>query len=94
MVDTKLPFDYNLAQNHPNPFNPSTSINFALPEASNTSLIIYDLLGKEVARLVDGEMSAGYHTATWNASNVSSGVYFYRLSTGKFTQTRKMLLMK
>lgn len=89
---------FSLSQNHPNPFNPMTSIEYYLPRSGEVSLVIYNLLGEEVARLVDGEMPSGSHTAVWNASNVSSGIYFYRLRAGPpaggFVQTRKMVLLK
>lgn len=91
---------YDLRQNYPNPFNPSTTIRFGLPVAGNVSLIIYDVHGRDVATLVRGTMNEGYHTATWNASSVASGVYFARLSVtneiGKvaFNKVTKLLLMK
>jgi Secretion system C-terminal sorting domain len=91
---------YDLSQNYPNPFNPSTTIRFGLPTAGNVSLIVYDVLGREVTTLVKGTLDAGYHTATWNASSVASGVYFARLTVtnefGKvaFNKVTKLLLMK
>ena len=88
------PDSYVLNINYPNPFNPETTISFVLPEAVQTRLIIYNQLGREVARLVDGYLGAGYHTATWDATNVASGMYFYRLQAGDFVQTRKMVLLK
>ena len=89
-----IPVDYALAQNYPNPFNPVTTIRYALPKSSKVTLMIYNLMGQEVARLVDGKQSAGNHNVTWNASNISSGIYFYRLRAGDFVQTRKMVLLK
>ena len=77
-----VPLTYALMQNFPNPFNPSTQINFDLPFAGHVSLIIYDVLGREVARLASGFHQAGHHSVTWNASRQSSGVYFYRLVVG------------
>ncbi|MCH8306382.1 MAG: T9SS type A sorting domain-containing protein [Candidatus Marinimicrobia bacterium] len=71
-----------------------TNISYALPISSEVSLIIYNILGKEVARLVDGFQSAGEYQSEWNASNVSSGIYFYRLRSGNVVQTRKMVLLK
>ena len=85
---------FNLNQIYPNPFNPETRIDFALPEDGLTRLIIYDLLGREVARLIDGELSAGYHELKWDASDAASGIYFYRLTSGDFIKTKKMLLLK
>ena len=85
---------YSLSQNYPNPFNPSTVINFTLPEQSNVKVIIYDALGNQVDVIADGMKSAGSHSVKWNATNYSSGIYFYKLETGKFVQVRKMILMK
>ena len=81
-------------QNYPNPFNPVTKINYAIPVDSDVSLILYNLRGHEVARLVDSKRIAGNHSISWNASNVASGIYFYRLKAGDFVQTRKMVLSK
>jgi hypothetical protein len=89
-----LPESYALSQNYPNPFNPSTEINFDLPVASKVSLVIFNVLGQEVETLVNKEMEAGSHTITWDASNYSSGVYFYRISAEKFTETKKMMMLK
>ena len=83
-----------LHQNYPNPFNPITRIDFDLPEDGQARLIVYDLMGREVTRLVDNRLSAGYHSASWNASNVASGIYFYRLTSGDFIQTKKMVFLK
>ena len=85
---------YSLSQNYPNPFNPSTVINFTLPEQANVKVIIYDALGNQVEVIADGVKSAGSHSVKWNATNYSSGIYFYKLETGKFVQVRKMILMK
>jgi len=85
---------YQLEQNYPNPFNPSTRIKYTLPRSSDVSLIIYNILGEEVIRLVDEFQPAGEYHTTWNASNVSSGIYFYRLQAGDFVLTRKMVLLK
>ena len=89
-----LPEEYSLSQNYPNPFNPSTEIEFALPEASNVNLAIYNVMGQRVAVLADGYMDAGVHNVTWEADGFATGMYFYRLTTDSFTQTRKMLLVK
>ncbi|MCL4511420.1 MAG: T9SS type A sorting domain-containing protein [Bacteroidetes bacterium] len=83
-----------IEQNYPNPFNPSTQIRFSLSKPSHVKLAVYDMLGREVARLADEEMDAGYHSVTWNARNVSSGVYIYKLSAGSFVQVKRMILMK
>ena len=96
-IDDKLSSqieNYNLLQNYPNPFNPLTNISYSLPHSGNISLIIYNLLGEEVARLIDGFQPAGEYQAKWNASNVASGIYFYRLQAGDFVQARKMVLLR
>ena len=89
-----LPGTYALFQNTPNPFNPSTEITYALPELSYVRLTIYNLLGQEVVKLVDGEQPAGFHTVEWDASEMSNGMYLYRLEVGQFVKTRRMLLLK
>jgi len=91
---TSTPSTYSLNQNYPNPFNPTTSISFALPRAEDVKLVVYDILGREVATLVNEFKQAGIYEVPFNASSFSSGVYFYRLETGNFTQTKKMLLVK
>ncbi|MFZ4621534.1 MAG: fibronectin type III domain-containing protein [Bacteroidota bacterium] len=100
--DNSIPTVYSLSQNFPNPFNPSTTIQFGLPEASNVTLTIYDMLGREVTTLYNSELSAGYHTYQWNASGLSSGVYVYRINATSmkqneqktFTQVKKLMLQK
>ncbi len=93
-----LPAEFSLMQNYPNPFNPETNIPFALPVRSQVKLSVFDLLGREVATLADGPFEAGLHTVNWNASEMSSGVYFYRLDAQggqqNFNSTRKVVLMK
>jgi hypothetical protein len=90
----EIPTEYSLAQNYPNPFNPSTEIRFALPEQAHVKLVIYDMLGREVAQLVDDQMEAGFHSVTWNAGTLSSGMYICRLVAGSFVQTKKLTLTK
>ena len=85
---------FALAQNYPNPFNPSTEIKFSLPEAVHVSLVVYDMMGREVARLVDRPVEAGHHTVTFEASHLASGIYLYRITAGSYTQTNRMTLMK
>jgi hypothetical protein len=85
-----LPTKYQLEQNHPNPFNPSTTINFALPKASAVTLKVYDMLGREVATLVNGELQAGFHKVLFDAKDLPSGLYFYRIQAEGFAQTRKL----
>ena len=92
--DELIPQEYILSQNYPNPFNPSTQIKYALPEATQVTLDVFNSLGQKVIELVNGQKSAGYHTATFDASGLSSGVYLYKLTTPSFTQTKKMLLIK
>lgn len=85
---------YALFQNHPNPFNPATLIRFSLPERAHVTLRVYDLLGREVATLVDGENPAGIYSANFDARGLASGLYIYRLTAGKFIEARKMSLTK
>ncbi|MGE5315923.1 MAG: T9SS type A sorting domain-containing protein [Acidobacteriota bacterium] len=89
-----LPSGYELSANYPNPFNPSTSFRFAVASTQHVSICVYDMLGREVAQLVNGEMKAGTYTVQWNASNVPSGVYIYKMTAGGFTSSKKMTLMK
>ena len=89
-----LPKEFALAQNYPNPFNPSTQITYAVPKAAKITLEIFDVLGRKVATLVDGVVTPGYYTANFNASSMSSGIYFYRLSSPGVTFTKKMLLLR
>lgn len=89
-----VPGDFELYQNFPNPFNPSTRIAFSLPLNSQVSLKIYDMLGKEVAVLVNKEMTAGIHEINFDASQLSSGIYFYKIEAGNFISTQKMMLLK
>ena len=92
--NNSMPSKYLLSQNYPNPFNPSTVIEFSLPQKANVSLKVFNSLGQEVAELINSEMFAGYHSVNFNATNLSSGIYFYRITSGNFTQTNKMLLLK
>lgn len=89
-----VPVEIELSQNYPNPFNPTTNINFTIPEMSDVRLDVFNILGQRVATLVDGNMNAGAHTVQFDASNLSSGVYLYRLSTGNVTAQRTMMLVK
>jgi hypothetical protein len=89
-----VPSKFSLSQNYPNPFNPSTKISYTLSKASQVSLKVYDLLGREVATLVNGMQTAESHVAVWDASHMASGVYFYKLVAGDFSQVKRMILMK
>jgi hypothetical protein len=94
-----MPEAFTLSQNYPNPFNPETRISFAIRNNSYVKLVVYDMLGKEVMRLVDGKLPAGIHTVTWNGRDASgapvgTGTYLYTLQTENLTQTRKMLYLR
>jgi hypothetical protein len=91
---TTVPTDFSMSQNYPNPFNPVTNIKFSIPQASFVKLVVYDVTGKQVAELVNKQMNAGSFTADFDASHLSSGVYFYRISTDNFTDVKKMMLIK
>jgi hypothetical protein len=93
-VNAGLPKTFALEQNYPNPFNPTTVISYQLPVASEVSLKVYDVLGREVMTLVNGRQEAGAYNITLNAANLSSGMYFYRLQAGNFVATKKMMLVK
>ncbi|NOX18656.1 MAG: T9SS type A sorting domain-containing protein [Chlorobi bacterium] len=92
--DNGIPENYALSQNYPNPFNPSTTIEFAMPESDAVSLVVYDILGKQVKVLINDQVPAGSYRVTWDASQVASGVYIYRMQTGSFVQSKKMILTK
>jgi len=90
----ELPKHFVLEQNYPNPFNPTTVVRYQLPAAGDVTLAVYDLLGREVAVLVNGRADAGVHEVTFDGSGLSSGVYLYRLSVGDFVQARRLMLLK
>ncbi|PIW69991.1 MAG: hypothetical protein COW08_04240 [Ignavibacteriales bacterium CG12_big_fil_rev_8_21_14_0_65_30_8] len=98
IAQNTLPSNFSLMQNYPNPFNPSTVISYQISEISKVSLVIYDILGKEVATLVNEEKNAGIYNVNFSAKSLTSGVYLYRLlvvsKSGIFTQTKKMMLTK
>lgn len=93
-VNTTVPQRFNLQQNYPNPFNPSTKIKFELPSASLVKITVFDQLGKEVQVLVNQSLSAGIYETEFNASSVTSGVYYYKIEAGDYSQTKKMMLVK
>lgn len=86
--------DYILYQNYPNPFNPNTQISFSIPQAGQTKISVYDMLGTEVEVLLNEYMGAGLHQIQFNAKNLSSGIYIYRIESGNFTQAKRMILLK
>jgi hypothetical protein len=90
----KLPVEYQLKQNYPNPFNPTTTIEFEIPERVNVKLIVYDILAREISTLVDKELEPGKYKVNFDAKNLPSGVYFYRLEAGKFASVKKMVLVR
>jgi hypothetical protein len=93
-INIKTPTTYSLSQNYPNPFNPVTKINFAIPKSGLVTLKVYDILGREVMTLVNEMKTAGNYTVDFNGANLSSGAYFYRLKSGEFIDTKRMMLIK
>jgi hypothetical protein len=89
-----LPSSYQLEQNFPNPFNPATNIRYSVPKASKVELRVFDLLGREVRELVSTVQPPGQYSVAFNAQGLASGVYFYRLTAGTFTETKKLMLLK
>ena len=92
--NNNVPTKFSLSQNYPNPFNPSTKIKYSIPTSAFTTLKVYDILGNEVKTLVNGQMQAGSHEIEFNASTLSSGVYFYKLQSDGLIQTKKMVILK
>ena len=92
--DDLLPTEFRLEQNYPNPFNPSTTIQFAVPKNSHVTINIYDILGREVATLIDDEYQPGRYKVVFEAGQIASGLYVYRIQAGDFLQTRKLMLLK
>jgi hypothetical protein len=90
----EIPQRFSLDQNYPNPFNPSTAIGFAIPERSRVSLKVFDILGRQVADLVNEDRAPGRYVVRWNAQGLASGTYFYRLQAGSYTEMKKLLLLK
>lgn len=93
-INTEIPNRFSLSQNYPNPFNPATVINFQVPTLNQVKLAVYDLLGKEIAELVNESLKYGVYEIEFNGSNQPSGIYFYRLQAGDYTETKKMVLLK
>ncbi|MCW8817567.1 MAG: T9SS type A sorting domain-containing protein, partial [Ignavibacteriaceae bacterium] len=93
-ANVTVPNRFELVQNYPNPFNPSTTIQFALPQSSFVTLKVYNALSQEVCTLVNGFTESGIHSINFDASNLNSGIYFYKLDAGKYSDVRKMTLIK
>jgi|GEM_PF-1360055 len=93
-TDDQVPAQFQLSQNYPNPFNPSTTIRFSVPQREHVTLKVFDVLGREVATLLDDKLSPGEHSVVFEAKNLSSGVYYYRLKSGSDVRTRKLLLLQ
>ena len=93
-VEISLPLEYSLDQNYPNPFNPTTTISYSIPADNFVSIKLYDVLGNEVITLVNEQKQAGKYEMLFNASSIASGVYYYQINSGTFTQTRKLMLLK
>ena len=92
--DSELPLTFNLEQNHPNPFNPETSISFDIAKDCRVTLNIYDISGRLVSQLINSEMTAGRYIQTFSGADLTSGLYLYRLNAGDYSMTRKMILVK
>ena len=88
-----LPSEYILSSAYPNPFNPATTLSFALPIQSDVTITIYNMQGRQVSTLIDGNMKAGYHSVVWNANSMASGVYFVKMVAGEFVNTQKLMLI-
>src|SRR5690606_25293751 len=93
-IGSEIPERFTLEQNYPNPFNPATNIKFSIPKGSFVKLAVYDMLGREVAKLVNSELQAGTYNYDFDGSKLSSGVYFYKLESNSFSETKKMMLIK
>jgi hypothetical protein len=93
-ITIEIPTKYNIAQNYPNPFNPTTNVRFSIVNAGQVKLIVYDVQGREVQTLVNERLQPGTYEATFDGSALTSGVYFYKLVTNGFTETKKMSLLK
>jgi hypothetical protein len=93
-IDDMIPHEFRLNQNYPNPFNPSTSINFTIPRQEHVVLVVYDLMGRVVATLVDEQLAPGEYTAVFDAGRIASGMYLYRIQAGSYVTTQRMILLK
>ncbi|MEO7292522.1 MAG: T9SS type A sorting domain-containing protein, partial [Ginsengibacter sp.] len=93
-VNSEVPNQFSLSQNYPNPFNPTTKIQFSLPKSSFANIVVYDMLGKEIETVVNEQLNASTYQADFDGSKFASGVYYYKLLAGDYTQTKKMVLIK
>lgn len=93
-ISSEIPSGFKLSQNYPNPFNPVTKIKFEITKSDVVKLIVFDVLGREIATLVNEQLQPGTYEAEWDAGNYPSGVYFYKLITYNYTETKKMVLVK
>ena len=91
---SNIPLQFGLKQNYPNPFNPKTNIEFSIPKSEFVTLKVYNILGEEVSTLVSARLIAGRYRYDWNASNVASGVYLYRIQAGDYVDAKKMILLR
>jgi hypothetical protein len=89
-----VPAEFLLTQNYPNPFNPSTKIKYSIPQSSQVTIKVFDILGNEIETLVNEDKPAGTYELTWYAEQLPSGIYFYKLQAGNFIETKKMILLK
>ena len=93
-VEILTPMEFTLAQNYPNPFNPTTTIEYSIPESGTVKLVVYNSLGEEVATLVNDFKEAGNYKINFDAADLSSGIYYYRLASNSFNEIKKMILLK
>jgi flagellar hook assembly protein FlgD len=93
-ADLRYAENLSLSANYPNPFNASTTIRYSLPEPAHVAIEVYDILGRRMQTLVREKKQAGYHSVVWNADGYSSGIYFYRIKAGEYSETKKMVLLK
>lgn len=94
ITNVEVPAAFGLDQNYPNPFNPNTEISYQIAEPTHVNIAVFNVTGEKVATLIDGDMPVGYHSVNFNAANLSSGVYFYRMEAGSFSSVEKMTLIK
>jgi hypothetical protein len=93
-ISNEVPDKFSLSQNYPNPFNPMTKIKFSVTKASNVNITVFDMLGRHITTLVNEKLGAGSYETEWSAVNMPGGVYFYRIETDSYSETKKMILVK